>query len=158
MKRTLLTGLALLVPVLVLAGEQVRVKVQKGAIYEEPQFFSAVLAAVRYEDALEMTGETEGWARVRYLGKEGWIHKSCLTSAKVDLGNVFFSGSSSSTTEDEVALAGKGFTPEVENGYRRSHPDANYLLVDKIERYSVSQERLWEFIEEGGLNMRRDGR
>ena len=36
------------------------------------------------------------------------------------------------TSSDEAALAGKGFTPEVETGYRSKHPEMDFAQVDKI--------------------------
>ena len=36
-----------------------------------------------------------------------------------------------------MALAGKGFTPEVESGYRSKHPEMNFAQVDQIEGFKV---------------------
>ena len=55
------------------------------------------------------------------------------------------------TSSDEVALAGKGFTPEVENGYRAKHPEVNFALVDKVETFKVDPATLQAFIKEGDL-------
>jgi len=55
------------------------------------------------------------------------------------------------TSSDEVALAGKGFTPEVESGYRAKHPEMDFAQVDKIESYKVDPAALQAFIKEGDL-------
>jgi hypothetical protein len=55
------------------------------------------------------------------------------------------------TKSDEVALAGKGFTPEVESGYRSKHPEMNFGDVDKIENFKVDTTTLQAFIKEGDL-------
>ena len=55
------------------------------------------------------------------------------------------------TKSDEVALAGKGFTPEVEKGYRAKHPEMNFALVDKVETFKVDPATLQAFIKEGDL-------
>ena len=55
------------------------------------------------------------------------------------------------TSSDEVALAGKGFTPEVENGYRSKHPEMDFAQVDKIETFKVDPATLQAFIKEGDL-------
>ncbi len=55
------------------------------------------------------------------------------------------------TSSDEVALAGKGFTPEVENSYRAKHPEMNFALVDRIESFRVAPAKLQAFIKEGDL-------
>ena len=39
------------------------------------------------------------------------------------------------TSSDEAALAGKGFTPEVETGYRAKHPEMDFAQVDKVESF-----------------------
>jgi hypothetical protein len=55
------------------------------------------------------------------------------------------------TSSDEVALAGKGFTPEVESGYRSKHPEMNFAQVDTIEGFKVDPATLQAFIKEGDL-------
>jgi hypothetical protein len=55
------------------------------------------------------------------------------------------------TSSDEVALAGKGFTPEVESGYRSKHPEMDFAQVDKIESFKVDSATLQAFIKEGDL-------
>jgi len=55
------------------------------------------------------------------------------------------------TSSDEVALAGKGFTPEVESGYRAKHPEMNFAQVDKVETFKVDPAALQTFIKEGDL-------
>ena len=55
------------------------------------------------------------------------------------------------TSSDEVALAGKGFTPEVETGYRSKHPEMDFAQVDKIEGFKVDPAALQAFIKEGDL-------
>ena len=55
------------------------------------------------------------------------------------------------TSSDEAALAGKGFTPEVETGYRSKHPEMDFAQVDKIETFKVDPAALQAFIKEGDL-------
>jgi hypothetical protein len=55
------------------------------------------------------------------------------------------------TSSDEVALAGKGFTPEVESGYRAKHPEMDFAQVDKVETFKVDPATLQAFIKEGDL-------
>ena len=150
MKKTILIIL-LFLPVMAFAEDMVKVKVQKSTLFEEPKFFSGVVASVKYGDNLELLDKQKGWCYVDFEEQKGWIHESGLTSSKVSLGAIFVGGSSSSATHDEVALAGKGFTPEVERGYQESNPEMNFALVDLIERYKVHDYSLQKFIKEGGL-------
>jgi hypothetical protein len=154
MRRFVIILLLLAFPGLAQAGKTVKVKVEKSTVFEQPRFFAKVVTTVKYGDHLEMLEETNDWARVRFGEHRGWIHKSCLTSARLNLGAILVGGSSSSTTEDEVALAGKGFTPEVEQGYKGSHQGMNYALVDEIERYEVDDDSLHDFITQGGLRIK----
>lgn len=152
MRKHLSVLIILLFPFTVLAGETLKLKVQKSALYEEPKFFSRSLALVQYGDSMEKIREQKDWVFVRFGDQQGWIHKSAVTSSTPALGTVFFGSSPApETSDDEVALAGKGFTPEVEKGYGKNHPEMKYALVDEIEGYKVEQKSLAEFIQQGGL-------
>jgi len=153
MKRIMLL-IFFLVPALSLAGETVKVKVQKTSLFEQPNFFSRSVATLHFGDQLDMEEAVKDWAKVKFGQKKGYIHQSALTSTKVDMKTMLFSSSSSSgASQDEVALAGKGFTPEVEKDYGKAHPEMNYALVDEIERTSVDPNSLRSFIQRGGLKV-----
>lgn len=143
-----------LVPALCLAGETVKVKVQKTSLFDQPNFFSKTVATLQFGDQLEMEEVVKDWAKVKFGRQRGYVHQSALTSTKVDMKTMLFSSSSSSgASQDEVALAGKGFTPEVEKNYGKAHPEMNYALVDEIERYTVDPNSLRSFIQRGGLKV-----
>jgi hypothetical protein len=151
MKRIMLV-MVFLVPALAFAGETVKVKVQKASLFEDANFFSRTVATLQFGDQLQMEEVVKDWARVKFGRQIGYVHQSALTSTKVDLKTLLFSSSSSAgASRDEVALAGKGFTPEVEKNYGKTHPKMNYAVVDEIERYSVDPESLRTFIQRGGL-------
>jgi hypothetical protein len=59
--------------------------------------------------------------------------------------------SGSSATASEIALAGKGFSQEVEDSYKTSGT-LNYDDVDKTEAITVSIDDLYVFVTEGRLN------
>jgi hypothetical protein len=153
MKKTMLLML-FLVPAFCLAAEPVKVKVQKTSLFEQPNFFSRTVATLQFGDELEREEVVKDWAKVRFGQQMGYVHQSALTSTKVDMKTMLFSSSSSSeASQDEVALAGKGFTPEVEKNYGKAHPEMNYTLVDEIERYSVDPNSLRSFVQRGGLKV-----
>ena len=52
----------------------------------------------------------------------------------------------------EVALAGKGFNPEVEAEYKKD-PTLNYAAVDAMEAHVVQPAALSSFIAQGGLTV-----
>jgi len=75
----------------------------------------------------------------------GWAATSNLSTKKV------VTGTASTTTAKEVALAGKGFNQDVENSYS-SQGQVNFDDVDKIESISTDENALMRFIEEGHLS------
>jgi hypothetical protein len=153
MKKAMLLILFLL-PALCLAAEPVKVKVQKASLFSQPNFLSRTVATLQFGDQLEMEEVIKDWAKVKFGQQRGYVHQSALTSTKVDLKTMMFSSSGSSeASQDEVALAGKGFTPEVEKNYGKAHPEMNYALVDEIERFSVDPNSLRSFIQKGGLKV-----
>lgn len=95
------------------------------------------MKGVRYAPALGLVlallAPTVGWA-------QGLNLPGLLTGTPVK-----------QTSSDEVALAGKGFTPEVETGYRSKHPEMDFAQVDKIETFKVDPATLQAFIKEGDL-------
>ena len=80
----------------------------------------------------------------------GWISNGSLTSKKI----VKTSGGTGSTSSDELALAGKGFSAEAEKAFKDSGnaAAANYSKVDEIEKITVSKSELSDFISDGHLN------
>jgi len=64
------------------------------------------------------------------------------------------SGTSSTATQREVALAGKGFNQEVEQSYKTGNRQLNFADVDRIEQtISVDEEELLQFLQEGRLSL-----
>jgi len=75
----------------------------------------------------------------------GWAPAANFTARKI------ITGSTSTTTAKEVALAGKGFNQDIENTYS-SQGQVNFADVDKIEAITADETALMRFIEEGHLS------
>ena len=87
------------------------------------------------------------WAEVRSVTNSslsGWTAISNLSARKI-----VSSGTSASASE--VALAGKGFSQEVENAYK-TEGNLNYDDVDRTEAITVSKDDLYKFVTEGRLS------
>ena len=56
-----------------------------------------------------------------------------------------------SVGSEEVALAGKGFSKEVEAEYKKQNQSVDYTWVDWMGQQTVSSERLVEFLKQGNL-------
>jgi hypothetical protein len=152
------TGVLVLSVVLVVsvsaafAAEVVKVITREDAIRASCRFFAPVVASVRYNDVLEVLSREGDWYRVRFNDVEGCIHKSAVEQQKISLAGLKIGGGGTAS-EDEVALAGKGFNPQVEEAYKSENPELAYQSVDQVEAYAVEVKRQITFIEEGRLNL-----
>jgi hypothetical protein len=104
---------------------------------------------------LKVREQSGDWYRVDYEGKQGWVHRMSVRQAgpaPASLPGILGGGAPvRETKSDEVALAGKGFNPEIEAGYRQKHPEAKYGDVDAVEAFQVDEGTLNAFIRDGGL-------
>ena len=57
-----------------------------------------------------------------------------------------------STSSDELALAGKGFSKQVENEFKEKNPNVNYAWIDRMEKFVVSETQIKRFLKEGKLS------
>ncbi len=127
-----------------------KVIVQEGMIRKDKRFFASVVARVPYGGIVEVVQRQGDWVQVKYQGKEGWINISAVQEQKFQISSLAGSRAQE-TAQEEVALAGKGFTPEVEKAFRQKNPKMNYDLVDKIQSYKIGDEQIAAFIRSGDL-------
>ena len=158
-----LSGPGLLVLLLLLAGllaglsltsmaETLKVERANTQLYQSPNFSSTTLGTVPPGAEVTVISRSGDWVQVNYQGKTGWLHKTAFPQAAgPKLPSMLTGGPVRETKSDEVALAGKGFTPEVEAGYRQKNPGLNYAAVDQVEQFQVNPTQLAAFAREGGL-------
>jgi hypothetical protein len=108
-------------------------------------FFSSNVGTVAYGAEVSVLQVSGNSAQVRSGSLTGWMSTGNLSAKRIAS-----SGSTSSATASEVALAGKGFDQEVENAYK-AEGNLNYADVDRTEAITVSQDELFRFIQEGRL-------
>lgn len=123
----------------------VTVLVQQTAVRKRPQFFAPPAATAKLGDVFDASGPDAGWYKVH----DGYIHSSAVTAKKVRLGAGGTVGGGA--TADEVTLAGKGFNADVEKSYSRKNAQANFAAVDAMEKRSVSEKSVIDFMKKGGL-------
>jgi hypothetical protein len=123
----------------------VTVLVQEATLRKRPQFFAPPAGTARLGQKFEATGPDAGW----YKTSGGYLHQSSVTAKKVKLGSASEVGGSASA--EEVTLAGKGFNAQVEKSYGEKNGEANFRGVDAMERRSVSETALFEFLKQGAL-------
>jgi hypothetical protein len=144
----ILLGLCLISSVA--AAATVKVITQEAMIRKDKRFFAPALVRAPFGAALQESGREGDWFRVSYQGKEGWIHKSAVQEQKFQLSSLA-GGQADEASQDEVALAGKGFNPEVEKAFRDKNPKMRYDLVNQVQAYRVEEQRLQAFIRAGNL-------
>jgi hypothetical protein len=133
----ILLGMCLLTSVAFAAT--VKVITQEAVIRNDKRFF-ATLSCEHLGSFIEQIREGD-WLRVSYQGKQGWIHISAVQEQKVQI-SPFGQGKAREASQDEVALAGKGFTPEVEKAFREKNPQMRYDLVNQVQSSKVDETSL----------------
>jgi Bacterial SH3 domain len=131
-------------------AETAKVITQEAIIRKDKRFFAPIVIRVPYGEAIEELGRQGDWLRVSYGGKQGWIHISAVQEQKFQLSS-FSTEKASEASHEEVALAGKGFTPEVEKAFRDKNPKMRYDLVDQIQYVRIEDVQLQAFIRTGNL-------
>jgi hypothetical protein len=133
-------------------AETVTVITKQNAIRTSCKFFSPVKATVGYDDVLEVVSKEGDWFHVTFKGVEGCIHKSAVQKKSLSLSKLTGS-QGKGTSGEEVALAGKGFNPQVEAAYKNKNPELNFGAVDRVESYKISDSELMQFIQKGELSL-----
>ena len=140
-------------PVFAAEQKMMSIQVKKGEIRSTPSFLGIIVARVSYGDRVYVREERGPWVRVGLSGNsnEGWIHTSVLTPKKIVL-NPGAKDVQTSASSDELALAGKGFSKQVENEFKGKNPKINFAWIDRMENFVVSQKRIKQFLKEGELS------
>ena len=130
------------------AGSTMYVSVKSAELKNSPSMFASVVSGLNFGDAVIVIENRGKWANVRTANnRSGWTYMAGLRARRVV--------SSGIITVTEVALAGKGFSGEVEAEYRRGSQGAqgaNYNPVDAMEQMRIPEPELLEFINQGRLS------
>jgi hypothetical protein len=110
----------------------------------------AVLEVVEGKDDAGAPLSRPDWIAVRFEGAQGWLHKEAVVEGEVRLSSKAGS-EGGALSEKETQLAGRGFSAEVEKGYRAKNAALRFEEVDRIERAGASPARLQAFLAEGKL-------
>ncbi len=144
----------LLLPGIVMA-ETMKVTQPNQSLYPDPDFAGTPVASVPVGAEVTVLQQSGDWYQVEYQGQSGWLNRQAFptpaASSRFNPLGLLTGAPVKETSSDEVALAGKGFTPEVESSYKQKHPEAKYAEVDQVEAQQVAAANLHAFITEGGL-------
>ena len=119
------------------------VAVQTVAVKDSAGFFAKDLGNLALGDAVRLLNDDGKWSQIQAGNLTGWVASSSLSARRVVASNT-------AVTATEVAMAGKGFSPDMEMEYRKSGLD--YSMVDSMERITVPTGDLLRFITEGRLS------
>jgi hypothetical protein len=132
-------------------GDEVAIAVQNQSIYPMPAFYASPVEPVSY-GTMAVIDEINGeWYRITTaLNQDGWIHCTSVTGAiQASSGNASASGD---VTSDEIMLAGRGFSRDIEETYAGEHPDLDFTLVDNMEKsWIITPQQLYQFLVDGNL-------
>jgi hypothetical protein len=124
------------------------VQLQSAAVREKASPFGPVTGNLSYGDRVLILESSGSWRQVKKApGGEltGWIHVSALTEKHILLKP---SGDAAvRATSDEVAIAGKGFTKEVESQYKSENPKLDFTPIDRMIKIVIPQADLQAFVE-----------
>jgi hypothetical protein len=125
-----------------------KVITEEAMIRKEKRFFAPVVARVPYGEMIEELERQGDWLRVNYRGQQGWIHISAVQEQKFRLTT---GEKAQESSREEVVLAGKGFTLEVEKSFRDKNPKMRFDLVDQVQSYKIEEKQLQTFLQTGFL-------
>jgi hypothetical protein len=137
----------------VAAENLMSIQIKKGQLRATPSFLGKIVAELNYAERVAVLEKKETWFRVRASAKnaEGWLHASALTSKKIIL-RPGATDVSQAASSDELALAGKGFSEQVEGEFKTRNPQLDYAWINQMEQMVVSQDQIEQFIKDGKLS------
>jgi hypothetical protein len=133
------------------SASDLSVQVRKAEVRSSPSFLGTVVGSLAYADRVTPVEKKGDWTRISREGTTlGWVHSQSLTPKRIVLkgGEVAKTGASS----DELALAGKGFTEEVEKEYKAQNKDIDFAPIDRMEKITIAPEKLAKFLKAGDVS------
>ena len=131
------------------AGSALSVRALKARIMAGPEFLGTTVATVKRGARVQVISAKGSWYQVSYQGRRGWIHKNRVTEKIIKLSS---GDTGSGITRGEAELAGRGFSPQTEAGFRQKNPNLDYSHVDKIQEADVDPASVQTFRDEGKVS------
>ena len=140
------------------ATKEMSVSVESGDVRTAPNGLAKVVGALKYTTVVDVIEESGSWCRIATKDGAitGWIAAKSLAKGrmKLEAGKDVTGGASAS----ETALAGKGFTEQVERAYRDKNPRVDFTWVDKMLGFKVGQDEILLFLKQGGIDPAKGGK
>ena len=133
-------ALAAVSAVALAAGGDVTVRAVRADVLSEPDLLSDRVGTVKRGEVLPVVAiskaqreTTHGyWTKVRLKGQEGWLPRSAILEGRKALSEKA-GGEGSGASADEVELAGRGFTPEIEDKFKREQGAQVQQALEEID-------------------------
>ena len=139
-------------PVFAAGQKMMSIQVKKGELRSTPSFLGRVVARLSYGDRVYVREK-------KVLGLESafreTVTKAGFTLRSSHLRKLYSNPEQNvqtSASSDELALAGKGFSKQVENEFKGKNPNINYAWIDRMEKFVVSEKQSKQFLKEGELS------
>lgn len=132
-------------------AKMMSVQVKKCQLRNQPSFLGKIVNNLSYGDQVTVLEEKESWFNVQPPSEgAGWVHVSALSTKKIVL-NPGSGGVASSTSSEEIALAGKGFNAQVEQEFKKQNSSVDFSWIDKMEHIAIPQKEIQAFLQQGEL-------
>jgi uncharacterized protein YgiM (DUF1202 family) len=132
--------------------EAMQIQLREAHVRKAPSVRGKIVATLKYAEDVNVVGSDGAWCEVTAKDGtvSGWLTERSLTTDKLER----LSGgelASTSASSDEMALATKGFTPEVEEQFKQNNPEANFAMVDKMIEIQIDIDQIDSFLTTGQL-------
>jgi hypothetical protein len=84
------------------------------------------------------------------------MHASALTTKRIAL-KAGQSNVQTGATQNELALAGKGFSEQVEASFRKQNRNLDYTWINRMETFKVSPDLMRNFLVQGDVTPPSEG-
>ncbi len=139
------------------AQETLSVQVKEGELRATPSFLGQIVTRVAYGDRVSVIEDRGTWKKISVRGgKQGWIHTSALTTKKIAL-KAGQTNVQTGATQNELALAGKGFNEQVESSFRKQNKNLDYTWINRMETFKVSPDLMRNFLVQGDVTPPSEG-
>lgn len=128
---------------------KVYVSVKSTYLKSSQELFSSKICNMTYGDCLIVLESNEKFSKVclqQNPSLTGWISNGSITKKKISK-----KSTASGASQEELALAGKGFSKSAEETFKKGKANLNFDQIDKIEKISIKDSELAQFIIEGHL-------
>jgi uncharacterized protein YgiM (DUF1202 family) len=126
-------------------GSTMYVAIKNADVRSSAGFFSSVKGTLNLGSPVTVVQAGSKWVDIRSTNPalSGWIASTALTSRRIN-------ASGYTPRAGEVAMAGKGFSGEIEQIYREGE-ELDYSVVDAMESFTIPENELYTFLIEGRL-------